>query len=56
MSSDIINFYTKVPKKMLNKAFNPNFELHHINLPFRGVISAPSGSGKTNVLLKSHCH
>ena len=32
-------------------AFNPNFNLHHIKLPFRGVISAPSGTEKTNVLL-----
>jgi hypothetical protein len=51
MGDKIINFYEKMPKKLLKKAFNPNIDLHHIQLPFRGIISAPSGSGKTNVLL-----
>jgi len=49
--TDIINFYEKMPKKLLKKAYNPNEHLHHFQLPFRGIISAPSGSGKTNVLL-----
>ena len=49
--TDIINFYEKLPKKLLKKAYNPNEHLHHFQLPFRGIISAPSGSGKTNVLL-----
>jgi hypothetical protein len=40
-----------MPKEMLPKAFNPNFSDHHINLPFRMCIVAPSGSGKTNFLL-----
>ena len=49
--TDIINFYEKMPKKLLKKTYNPNEHLHHFQLPFRGIISAPSGSGKTNVLL-----
>lgn len=45
---EVINFYERIPKKFLSKAHNPNFNIHHINLPFRMVINAPSGSGKTN--------
>jgi hypothetical protein len=40
-----------MPDEMLDKAENPNKELHHINLPFRMCVSAPSGSGKTNFIL-----
>jgi len=35
---------------MLDNADNPNFNIHKIKLPFRMVIVAPSGSGKTNFL------
>lgn len=49
-ASKVINFYEKMPKEMLDNAVNPNFDLHHIKLPFRMVIVAPSGSGKTNFL------
>lgn len=47
----IINMYERIPKKFLDEAENPNFELHHLKIPFRMVIVAPSGSGKTNFLL-----
>lgn len=50
-ASGIVNFYTKMPKKMLVKAFNPNYDQHHIKLPMRMVVCAPSGSGKTNYIL-----
>ena len=50
-SNTIINFYEHIPKDMLNKNENPNYHLHLINLPFRMVICAPSGSGKTNFLI-----
>ena len=50
-SNKIINFYEHIPKDMLNKSENPNYHLHQINLPFRMVICAPSGSGKTNFLI-----
>ena len=46
----IINFYEKMPSDMLDNADNPNFNIHKIKLPFRMVIVAPSGSGKTNFL------
>jgi hypothetical protein len=49
--SEIINFYEKIPKDMLDTAENPNKELHNLNLPFRMVIVAPSGSGKSNFLV-----
>jgi hypothetical protein len=49
--SKMINFYDVMPKELLPKADNPNFSLHHLELPFRAVIVAPSGSGKTNFLL-----
>jgi Ni2+-binding GTPase involved in maturation of urease and hydrogenase len=50
-SNKIINFYEHIPKDMLNKNENPNYHLHQINLPFRMVVCAPSGSGKTNFLI-----
>ena len=47
----IQNFYEKVPEEMLDKAKNPNENIHHLKIPFRMCISAPSGSGKTNFVL-----
>ena len=44
----IVNMYEKIPKEYLDKVDNPNFHLHQLKLPFRMVIVAPSGSGKTN--------
>lgn len=49
--NDIINFYEVIPKKYLDNVENPNFNLHHIELPFRMSVVAPSGSGKTNFVL-----
>lgn len=47
----MINYYDVMPKDLLPKADNPNKALHQFDLPFRAVIVAPSGSGKTNFLL-----
>ena len=47
----IINMYEKIPKHFLDNVENPNFHLHHLKLPFRMCIVAPSGSGKTNFLV-----
>ena len=50
----IRNMYEIVKKEeptLLHRAENPNFAIHHINLPFRAIIVASSGSGKTNFLL-----
>ena len=36
---------------MLDNAENPNFHIHHLKIPFRMCVVAPSGSGKTNFLV-----
>jgi hypothetical protein len=47
----IINMYERIPKKFLDEAENPNFNLHKLKIPFRMIVVAPSGSGKTNFLI-----
>jgi len=46
---EYVNFYEKkdVKKFLLNK-HNPNYNIHHIVLPFRMIIVGCSGSGKTH--------
>ena len=46
----VINYYEHIPKDLLDEAENPNYALHQLKLPFRAIIVAPSGSGKTNFL------
>jgi hypothetical protein len=36
---------------MLDDADNPNFHIHHLKIPFRMCVVAPSGSGKSNFLV-----
>jgi len=47
----IINFYEVIPKKYLDEIDNPNVNIHHLDIPFRMCVVAPSGSGKTNFLM-----
>ncbi len=47
----IINMYEKIPKHLLDKVSNPNYNLHKLKLQFRMCVVAPSGSGKTNFLI-----
>jgi len=47
----IENMYERIPKKFLTTADNPNYSLHHIKIPCRVCVVAPSGSGKTNFLV-----
>lgn len=47
----MINFYQKIPKHLLDNTHNPNFDLHGIKIPFRMIVVAPSGTGKTNFVL-----
>ena len=47
----IVNMYERIPTHFLDKVDNPNFHLHHLKIPFRMCIVAPSGSGKTNFLI-----
>jgi hypothetical protein len=44
----MLNFYEHCTGP---KSHNPNYELHGIQIPFRMLIAAPSGSGKTNCLM-----
>lgn len=44
------NFYEIIPSKYLKKPSNPYYDKHNIELPFRMIVVAPSGSGKTNFL------
>ena len=46
--STVQNFYKNAPQSLLLKADNPNFKTHGIKLPARIIVSAPSGTGKTN--------
>jgi ABC-type dipeptide/oligopeptide/nickel transport system ATPase component len=49
--AEIVNWYEKIPKEMLDKAENPNFNVHKLKVPFRMCVVAPSGSGKSNFLV-----
>ena len=45
------NFYNKKEvKKYCSKTENPNYDVHHIDTPFRSLVVAPSGSGKSNFI------
>ena len=47
----IVNMYEYIPKELKKKPPNPNIHLHQLELPFRMLVVAPSGSGKTNFLV-----
>lgn len=49
-----INFYDLIPKG--NSVINPGYANHGIKIPFRMLMAAPSGSGKTNALCNLICH
>lgn len=42
------NFYKTIKSK---KVVNPGFDQHGVKVPFRMLIAAPSGAGKTNCLM-----
>jgi len=45
------NFYDKKDvQKYVSKTDNPNYNLHHFDVPFRALCVAPSGSGKSNFI------
>lgn len=50
-SAEIVNWYERMPKDLLDKAENPNLHLHDLKIPLRMCVVAPSGSGKTNFLV-----
>jgi ABC-type dipeptide/oligopeptide/nickel transport system ATPase component len=48
----LINVYEQDEmKQFLKKSHNPNYDTHHIDLPFRMLIIGSSGSGKTMTLI-----
>jgi hypothetical protein len=49
----LVNFYDYTKKDTSFK--NPNYKTHGIEIPFRMIICAPSGSGKTNFLCNLIC-
>jgi hypothetical protein len=52
MSNTIKNHYKEVDPDLLKTTPNPNKHLHELEIPFRGVVNAPSGTGKTNFLVE----
>lgn len=48
----ITNWYEEIPEDMLPKYHNPHFDQHGINVPFRMILCAASGGGKTNLALE----
>ena len=45
------NFYSKKEvKKYCTQGENPNYDLHNFGIPFRSLVVAPSGSGKSNFI------
>lgn len=47
----MLNFYSVLPKHLVNKYNNPGFQQHGIEHPFRMLIVGGSGAGKTNFVL-----
>ena len=41
----LVNFYETIKSK---KSINPNFKSHGMEVPFRAIMAAPSGAGKSN--------
>lgn len=57
--SKIVNMYEYIDKDLLLESDNPNYHLHNLKIPFRMIVNAPSGQGKTNFitnLLRVFCH
>jgi len=46
------NFYEMIPKKLIDRSYNPAYEKHLMKVPFRALIVGGSGSGKTNTLME----
>lgn len=47
--NEVMNIYKVMPNKFKPKYNNPNYENHHIDIPFRILIVGASGSMKTTV-------
>lgn len=49
--TSVRNFYETIPKPKPKEEYNPNFDSHHIDMPFRALLVGASGSMKTNTVL-----
>ncbi len=49
--ANIVNYYEKMPKKLIRFYHNPTKSKLHIDIPFRMGIFGPPGAGKTNTLV-----
>lgn len=50
-NNDNMNFYKSVPEQFLDQVLpNPNIKNHNFTIPFRAIVVAPSGSGKTSFI------
>lgn len=50
-SFEIINPYEKIPRKYKITYYNPNYDKHGIEIPFRILLAGSSGSGKGMTLV-----
>ena len=47
-----VNHYERIDKDLLQEPENPNFgKTHNFKIPFRMIVCAPSGSGKSNFVI-----
>lgn len=44
----MINFYKTIKN---SQSHNPNYDRHHLKLPFRGIVCTASGGGKSNLVM-----
>jgi hypothetical protein len=48
--NDVLNFYEIMPKSLIPKYENPNFEIHQMKIPFQAICIGQTGCKKTNWL------
>lgn len=51
-NNQLINWYQKIPKNMIQQYDNPAYQNHQLKIPFRMLICGSSGSGKTTLILE----
>ena len=51
ITNEVQNYYKILPRNFLSTSHNPNYDQHKLNIPCRVYVSAPSGSGKTNLII-----
>lgn len=51
-TNNLTDFYKICPKQFKTEYFNPSYNNHGLNIPWRMVIAGASGSGKTTLVLE----